>query len=131
MREQISEGPLKDSSHSAPAVDCLCRRRNTGPIQLLHKGIRFRRWEAGRVKAAFCHSAMLFSILFLMVLLDRATAGACPQNANGKFDTRLFDIPAESYGFSNNARGLSGPPAYGKVRFALGSSPVRIHIKIK
>ncbi|MDV7400114.1 DUF2141 domain-containing protein, partial [Arthrospira platensis SPKY1] len=32
-------------------------------------------------------------------------------NNNGKLDTNPFGIPKEPYGFSNNARGIFGPPS--------------------
>jgi uncharacterized protein (DUF2141 family) len=34
------------------------------------------------------------------------------ENDNGKLDTGTFGIPKEKYGFSNNARGKMGPPAF-------------------
>ena len=41
------------------------------------------------------------------------------ENENKKMDTNLFGIPKESYGCSNNARGLMGPPAYDDAKFSL------------
>lgn len=32
------------------------------------------------------------------------------QNANDELDTGMWGIPTEAYGFSNNARGVTGPP---------------------
>ena len=34
------------------------------------------------------------------------------ENENGELDRNRFGIPTERYGFSNNARGLTGPPSY-------------------
>lgn len=34
------------------------------------------------------------------------------ENNNGKMDTGMFGIPKEKYGFSNNAKGIMGPPKY-------------------
>ena len=34
------------------------------------------------------------------------------ENDNDKLDTGTFGIPKEKYGFSNNARGKMGPPAF-------------------
>jgi uncharacterized protein (DUF2141 family) len=34
------------------------------------------------------------------------------ENDNYKLDTKIFGIPTEKYGFSNNAKGKMGPPAY-------------------
>lgn len=52
-------------------------------------------------------------------------------NANGELDTLLFNIPAEGYGFSNNARGPFGPPAYEDAKFNLESPQHQISIKIQ
>ncbi|MDR0748854.1 MAG: DUF2141 domain-containing protein [Tannerellaceae bacterium] len=40
-------------------------------------------------------------------------------NENGKLDTAIFGIPTEKYGFSNNAKGLMGPPSYQKAKVKL------------
>ncbi|WP_200836810.1 DUF2141 domain-containing protein [Rubripirellula obstinata] len=34
------------------------------------------------------------------------------ENENGSLDRNAFGIPTECYGFSNNARGLTGPPSF-------------------
>lgn len=34
------------------------------------------------------------------------------ENGNGRLDTGMFGIPKEGYGFSNNARGMFGPPSF-------------------
>jgi uncharacterized protein (DUF2141 family) len=38
-------------------------------------------------------------------------------NGNGKLDRNMFQFPTEPYGFSNNARSRTGPPAWNDVRF--------------
>ena len=38
-------------------------------------------------------------------------------NANGRLDTLPIGLPTEPYGFSNNARGTFGPPAWSAARF--------------
>lgn len=53
------------------------------------------------------------------------------ENENEQLDTRIFGIPAESYGFSNNARGTMGPPEYEKAVFLLDTPEKRIDIQIK
>ena len=40
-------------------------------------------------------------------------------NGNGRLDTGNFGIPTERYGFSNDAEGVMGPPAYKDCRFEL------------
>ena len=38
-------------------------------------------------------------------------------NGNGVLDTGSFGRPTEKFGFSNNAEGVMGPPAYKKCVF--------------
>lgn len=40
-------------------------------------------------------------------------------NGNGRLDTGTYGIPLEKYGFSNDAEGVMGPPAYKDCRFEL------------
>ena len=53
------------------------------------------------------------------------------ENRNGELDKRLFGIPAEAYGFSNDARGTMGPPEYEKAAFKLEVPKKEITITIK
>jgi uncharacterized protein (DUF2141 family) len=39
------------------------------------------------------------------------------QNMNGEMDSGTFGIPKEGYGFSNNAKGMFGPPSYEDTQF--------------
>jgi uncharacterized protein (DUF2141 family) len=39
------------------------------------------------------------------------------ENDNNKLDTGMFGIPKERYGFSNDAKGLMGPPQYEDAKF--------------
>ncbi|MDR1631837.1 MAG: DUF2141 domain-containing protein [Dysgonamonadaceae bacterium] len=41
------------------------------------------------------------------------------ENDNGKLDTGSFGIPVEKYGFSNNAKGKYGPPAFEDCKFTV------------
>lgn len=38
-------------------------------------------------------------------------------NGNKELDTNLFGVPTEPYGFSNNARGVFGPPSLNQMIF--------------
>jgi uncharacterized protein (DUF2141 family) len=49
------------------------------------------------------------------------------ENSNQKLDVG-WTGPEERYGFSNNARGLMGPPPYEKVRFQLSSPELTLEI---
>lgn len=41
------------------------------------------------------------------------------ENLSGQMETNLFGKPVEGYGFSNNAKGLMGPPGFEKWLFDL------------
>jgi uncharacterized protein (DUF2141 family) len=51
------------------------------------------------------------------------------ENGNGKLDTNTFGIPKEGYGFSNNAKGSFGPPAFEKWIFDLNENK-KLSLKI-
>ncbi|NOX33623.1 MAG: DUF2141 domain-containing protein [Deltaproteobacteria bacterium] len=53
------------------------------------------------------------------------------ENGNNELDTRIFGIPTERYGFSNNARGTLGPPEYEEAVFKLYSPKKKITITIQ
>jgi len=53
------------------------------------------------------------------------------ENCNNELDTRIFGIPKERYGFSNNARGTIGPPEYKDAAFILDSPEKKITITIQ
>ena len=44
------------------------------------------------------------------------------EDGNGKLNTGFLGIPTELVGFSNNAKGLFGPPAFEKAAFTLSVS---------
>ncbi len=43
-------------------------------------------------------------------------------NRNGELDRNLFGVPKEDYGFSNNARGSFGAPAFKEAAFEHGGT---------
>lgn len=51
------------------------------------------------------------------------------ENSNGELDRNVLGIPAERYGFSGDARGLSGPPAYAEAVVPLTDEPIQISIR--
>ncbi|MCD4719336.1 MAG: DUF2141 domain-containing protein [Desulfobacula sp.] len=53
------------------------------------------------------------------------------ENGNHELDTRIFGIPVERYGFSNNARGTFGPPEYEEALFNLNSPKKEITITLQ
>lgn len=52
-------------------------------------------------------------------------------NVNTKLDTNLVGAPTESYGFSNNARGLFGPPSWEKARIIIDKASQSFSIQLK
>ncbi len=53
------------------------------------------------------------------------------ENGNDEMDTRMFGIPKERYGFSNDARGAFGPPEYEDALFKLDSPKKEIIITLQ
>jgi len=51
------------------------------------------------------------------------------ENDNKKMDTKIFGIPKEPYGFSNDAKGFMGPPKYKDAKFSLEANKT-ITIKV-
>ncbi len=52
------------------------------------------------------------------------------ENNNKKMDTRIFGIPKEPYGFSNDATGFMGPPKFEDSKFELtGNKLITITLK--
>ncbi len=52
-------------------------------------------------------------------------------NLDGKMNFNAVGFPLEPYGFSNNSRGLFGPPAWGKAAFRFGGEPAVHAIRLK
>jgi uncharacterized protein (DUF2141 family) len=51
-------------------------------------------------------------------------------NKNGELDRNPLGIPSERYGFSNNARGLTGPPSFEEAAITLeADKPIEISIR--
>ena len=52
-------------------------------------------------------------------------------NSNGKIDTNFVGIPKEPYGFSRNARGRFGPPAFNEMAFDVGPEEEQLEITLE
>lgn len=59
-----------------------------------------------------------------------AVAAYIDSNRNGKQDKNFLGVPKEDYGFSNDARGMFGPPDFAEAAFDIGENSVSktIHI---
>ena len=53
------------------------------------------------------------------------------ENSNGKMDKRLFGIPKEPYGLSNNFRPRLSAPAFSDCQFSVGDDAKTIRIAVK
>ncbi len=51
-------------------------------------------------------------------------------NEDGKMRTGMFGIPKDAYGFSNNAKGIFGPPAFEKAAFYLEKGGIDLEIRL-
>ncbi len=47
------------------------------------------------------------------------------ENENDKLDKKIFGIPKERYGFSNNKFGTFGPPDYNDISFTLVDNEIK------
>ena len=53
------------------------------------------------------------------------------ENEDGELDSNFFGKPTEEFGFSNNVRGLFGPPSWDQARFVFKSELDSIFIDLK
>jgi len=53
------------------------------------------------------------------------------EDANDDLNTNFLGIPVENYGFSNNARGMFGPPSWEDAKFRFNDDNKVIEIVIK
>lgn len=52
------------------------------------------------------------------------------ENSNGKLDTKLFGIPREGVGASNNAKGHFGPPKFAAAAFQHSEGATALKISV-
>lgn len=52
-------------------------------------------------------------------------------DGNSKLSTNMMGMPTEPYGFSNNARGMFGPPTFKDAAILVGSEDLTIEITVK
>ncbi|MBD2702215.1 DUF2141 domain-containing protein [Spirosoma sp. BT702] len=53
------------------------------------------------------------------------------ENSNGKMDKKMFGIPKEPYGFSNNFRPKMSAPKFSDCQFTVGNGGKTIQIALK
>ena len=52
------------------------------------------------------------------------------ENMNGLLDTNVMGLPKEGYGFSNDAKGVLGPPSFDAASFAYDGQNLEMTIKL-
>lgn len=62
---------------------------------------------------------------------DYAIKAFHDEDANDDLNTNILGIPTEDYGFSNNARGIFGPPSWEDAKFKFSSENKVLEILIK
>lgn len=62
---------------------------------------------------------------------DYAIKAFHDEDSNDDLNTNILGIPIEDYGFSNNARGMFGPPSWEDAKFNFNSETKIIEIEIK
>jgi uncharacterized protein (DUF2141 family) len=60
-----------------------------------------------------------------------AVAAYVDINRNGRQDKNFLGIPEEEYGFSNDVRGMFGPPAFTAAEFEIGKTAVTKSIHLQ
>ena len=51
-------------------------------------------------------------------------------NGNQELDTNMLGMPREGYGFSNDARGVAGPPSFQAASFEIGADPAVVDLRL-
>lgn len=62
---------------------------------------------------------------------DYAVKAFHDEDANDDLNTNFLGIPVEDYGFSNDARGMFGPPSWEDSKFILDRDTLKIKVTIK
>jgi uncharacterized protein (DUF2141 family) len=62
---------------------------------------------------------------------DYAIKAFHDEDSNDDLNTNILGIPIEDYGFSNNARGMFGPPSWEDAKFKFNNETKIIEIEIK
>jgi uncharacterized protein (DUF2141 family) len=52
-------------------------------------------------------------------------------DGNGKMNRNAMGVPSEDYGFSNNALGFMGPPAFDDARFDLPEAGAQLRVSLR
>jgi len=87
-------------------------------------------FSAKRVSSAVSADTVLLTIADIAPG-SYALAAFHDEDADSVFDRGLFGVPSESYGFSNNVRGRTGPPDFEDALVVLSADTVYLEIELK
>ncbi len=60
-----------------------------------------------------------------------AIAAIHDRDRNGELNRNFIGMPREPYGFSNDARGRTGPPSFEDASFQVGDTPLEIELTVR
>ena len=123
---------------SADAADLVVRieglRSDDGAVRAaLHRrkdGVAFPD-SAGIVAAHYGPAAHTRRIVFAdLPAGEYAVSLFHDADEDGELDTVLLGLPVEGFGFSNDARGLFGPPGFDAASVTVGEAELQIRVKL-
>ena len=88
--------------------------------------------SAGTVKAAMRPAGETGALVFAgLPPGDYAIAAFHDEDRDGDLNTNLLGMPTEGYGFSNDARGMFGPPGFDAAAFTIQAGDERPAVTVK
>ena len=88
--------------------------------------------SAGIVKAAMRPAGKAGDLVFAgLAPGDYAVAAFHDEDRDGDLNTNLLGMPTEGYGFSNEARGIFGPPGFDAAAFTIKADEERPAVTVK
>lgn len=60
-----------------------------------------------------------------------AIAAIHDRDRNGELNKNFIGMPREPYGFSNDARGRTGPPSFEDASFEVGDRPLEVELTVR
>ncbi len=88
--------------------------------------------SAGAVKAAMRPAGETGDLVFAgLPPGEYAIAAFHDEDRDGDLNTNLLGMPTEGYGFSNDARGMFGPPGFDAAAFTINASDERPAVTVR
>ena len=88
--------------------------------------------SAGIMKAAMRPAGKAGDLVFAgLAPGDYAVAAFHDEDRDGDLNTNLLGMPTEGYGFSNEARGIFGPPGFDAAAFTIKADEERLAVTVK